>query len=103
MSSSPSQFSGPIVVVVKMKTKPDTANRIAEALAEIHKFANSDAEPGCLSYRLGRSGDDFLVFHKYINQDAIKQHTETEVHKNFVKVATEVIIEDSVHYYEEFV
>ncbi|KLO20584.1 hypothetical protein SCHPADRAFT_934415 [Schizopora paradoxa] len=101
MSSSPSNFSGPVLIDVKMKTKPDTGDRLAEALAAIHKFANSDAEPGCLSYRIGRSGDDFLVFHKYINKDAIKEHTETEVHKNFVKVATEIVIEDSAHYYEE--
>ncbi len=71
-----------------MKTKPGTANRIAEALAEIHKFANSDAEPGCLSYRLGRSGDDFLVFHKCVSALECLSHDymhltplQSQVHK----------------------
>jgi len=84
-----------------MKTKTGTGDRIAEACATIRRSANSDAEPGCLSYRVVRSADDFLLFHKYANQEAIKQHAEAEAFKDFVKVATEIVIEDSVHYYEE--
>lgn len=53
-------------MIGQMKTKPGAGDLLADALGAIHKFANSDAEPGCLWYHVGRSGDDFLVFHKFV-------------------------------------
>ena len=45
-----------------MTAKEGRADEFQAALAAVRDSANSDAEPGTLTFRVSRSGNDFMVF-----------------------------------------
>jgi len=101
MSADASIFTGPIVLNATLKGKPGKGDEIAKLLTAIHGNANSNAEPGCSTFRTARHGDNFVVFEKYDDQKAIQHHFES-VH--FKALVTADVLEGAptLFYYEEF-
>ncbi|KAG8699657.1 hypothetical protein FRC09_006474 [Ceratobasidium sp. 395] len=65
MSEVPDQFDGKVITNAHFVTQDGQAEAFENALKEIQKYALSDKEPGCLTYRVCRSGNLFLVFEEY--------------------------------------
>ncbi|KLO20582.1 hypothetical protein SCHPADRAFT_934413 [Schizopora paradoxa] len=102
MSSSPAGFTKEIIVLVKIEAKPGSEERLVELVAALSKIANSDEEPGCLTFRVVRSGSSFVAFEKYKDADALKKHAESKAFLEFVAAAEELLVEKpTVTYYEE--
>lgn len=83
MSSTPSRFTKEIIVLVQVRdfdrclpyllnmcpqfqAKPGSEDRLLELSAAVNKAANSDEEPGCLTFRIVRSGSHFVTFEKSV-------------------------------------
>ncbi|CAE6451680.1 unnamed protein product [Rhizoctonia solani] len=63
-----------------------------------------DKEPGCLTYRVCRSGNEFFIFEQYADSDAIQTHFGLEGFKNLVNEVgkgTLVVGGPRISYYEE--
>lgn len=54
-------------VIPQLQAKPGFEDRLIELTAPLTKFANSDEEPGCLTFRIVRSGSHFVAFEKSVN------------------------------------
>ncbi|KLO20585.1 hypothetical protein SCHPADRAFT_897855 [Schizopora paradoxa] len=101
MSAEASVFSGPIILNAILKGKPGKGDEIAKLLSAIRANANSNAEPGCSTFRTARHGDNFVVFEKYDDQKAVQFHFESKYFKALV--AADVLDgPPSLLYYEEF-
>ncbi|KLO20583.1 hypothetical protein SCHPADRAFT_934414 [Schizopora paradoxa] len=102
MSLSPEGFTGEIVALAKLQAKPGCEEKLIEHCVAINKIANSDDEPGCLTYRVVQSGSHVVVFEKYKDQVALKQHLETQAFKDFATAAGDILVEKpAVTFYEE--
>lgn len=77
MSSSFEHFTGKIITHALFTAEEGHADELAKALKGIQEYALSDKEPGCLTYRVNRSGDQFFVFEEYVNAAAILEHRTT--------------------------
>ncbi|KEP54677.1 antibiotic biosynthesis monooxygenase [Rhizoctonia solani 123E] len=68
--------------------RPDTqegqAEKTESLLKAIQTYSTSDKEPGCLTYRVCRSGNEFFIFEQYADSDAIQTHFGLEGFKNLV-------------------
>ncbi|KAF8602307.1 hypothetical protein BDV93DRAFT_524091 [Ceratobasidium sp. AG-I] len=77
MSSTFEHFTGKVIISATFVAQDGQANAFADALKKVQEYALSDKEPGCLTYRVSRSGNDFLVFEEYTNAAAIPEHRST--------------------------
>ncbi|KAB5594500.1 Calcium-binding protein [Ceratobasidium theobromae] len=68
----------------KVTVQDGQADRAEALLKVIQKHSTSDDEPGCLTYRVCRSGNDFFIFEEYRDGAAIQAHFETEGFKALV-------------------
>jgi len=101
MSADFTNLSGPIILHAILKGKPGKGDKIAKLLTGIHGNANSNAEPGCSTFRTARHGDNFVVFEKYDDQKAVLHHFESDSFKALI--AADVLDgTPSLLYYEEF-
>ncbi|QRV80409.1 hypothetical protein RhiJN_08424 [Ceratobasidium sp. AG-Ba] len=62
MSATIEHIKGKFILNARFTAEEGYAEVIKNALKEIQNSALSDAEPGCLTYRVCRSGNDFMVF-----------------------------------------
>ncbi|KAB5594499.1 Antibiotic biosynthesis monooxygenase [Ceratobasidium theobromae] len=97
MSNSHEHFTGKIIVNASFAAaKEENVDILMKGLKEIQKHALSDKEPGCLTYRTCRSGNNFLVF---------EEHRKTApVHALMERNKSEQLMEKapSLLYFEEF-
>ncbi|KAF8753890.1 Antibiotic biosynthesis monooxygenase [Rhizoctonia solani] len=87
-----------------VKAQEDQGDNIAAILKAIQDYSTSEREPGCLTYRICRSGDDFFTFEEYANAAAVQEHFEIEGFKNLLKgvgTGTLTVGEPKITYYEE--
>ncbi|KAG8702113.1 hypothetical protein FRC08_003691, partial [Ceratobasidium sp. 394] len=77
MSSSFDHFKGRIILHVMITVQEGQADKAQNLLKGIQEHALSDKEPGCFTYRIVRSGNEFIVFEEYENAAAIKLHNES--------------------------
>lgn len=84
MASTYDNIKGKIILHGQVTTQEGQADRAASLLKTIQEFSLSDKEPGCLTYRVCRSGNEFFIFEEYVNAAAIQAHFETDGFKNLV-------------------
>ncbi|KAG8931926.1 hypothetical protein FRC02_001948 [Tulasnella sp. 418] len=102
MSATPSPFEGEIIVHVRITVKPGKGDEMAALFDLVRQSANSDAEPGTLEFRVARYGDEFLLFEKYVNKEAIAQHSTTEAFATLQKFSPDLRDgEPTVLFFEE--
>ncbi|CAE6428474.1 unnamed protein product [Rhizoctonia solani] len=80
------------------------ADRAASLLKSIQAYSTSDKEPGCLTYRVCRSGNEFFIFEEYADGAAINAHFDTDGFKNLVNEVGKgdlVVGGPRITYYEE--
>ncbi|KZV96946.1 hypothetical protein EXIGLDRAFT_396612 [Exidia glandulosa HHB12029] len=69
----------------QVEAKPDKVAELEKALLAIKASADSDAEPGCYTYRVNKFGTKFVVYEEYENQAAIQLHGGTDAYKAATK------------------
>ncbi|KZV96947.1 hypothetical protein EXIGLDRAFT_732020 [Exidia glandulosa HHB12029] len=89
MSATPEGFSGRIILVAELEAKPDKVAEVEDALSKIKASADSDAEPGCYTFRASKFGTKFVVYEEYENAAAIQAHSNTDAFKGASKVLAE--------------
>jgi len=103
MSQDSSVFSGEIVLHAVLKGKPGKGDEIAALLSAIRAHSTSPNEPGCSTYRTCRFGDTYMVFEKYKNNDAVKEHLAMELFQALAVKIPDILLEPpSISFYEEF-
>ncbi|KAG8699655.1 hypothetical protein FRC09_006472 [Ceratobasidium sp. 395] len=104
MSTDFKDFKGKIILHGCLTAHEGHGDKIQALLKNIQAEAITDKEPGCLTYRVNRSGNEFLVFEEYQDVAAITAHFDKA---GFKKLVEEVKKGDSVAkgpeitYYEE--
>ncbi|KAF8602311.1 hypothetical protein BDV93DRAFT_607533 [Ceratobasidium sp. AG-I] len=104
MASSMDHIKGKIILRAQLVAQDRQAEKLQSLLVAIRDLAVSDKEPGCLTYRVSRSGNDFLVFEEYENGDAAKFHLDAQPFKNLlaeVQNGTLLAKEMEAGFYEE--
>ncbi|CAE6476041.1 unnamed protein product [Rhizoctonia solani] len=93
-------------LVVGLTAEDGQADELAKALKSVQEYAVSDKEPGCLTYRVSRSGNQFFVFEEYINAGAIGEHRTTPPYVALGELAKSKTLvapgSRKVSFYEEF-
>ncbi|EJD04186.1 uncharacterized protein FOMMEDRAFT_146208 [Fomitiporia mediterranea MF3/22] len=103
MSSTPDVFPGKVILVAHLHSQPGKGDDLQRYLTAIHKFANSDREPGCLTFRTARSGDTFVVFEEYTDKNAVSKHFESDQFKALAGAIPEIALgPPTLTYFEEF-
>ncbi|KAL5495487.1 hypothetical protein ACEPAI_950 [Sanghuangporus weigelae] len=103
MASTPDAFPNKVILVAHLSAKPGKGDDLQRYLKAIHKFSNSDGEPGCLTFRTSRYGDKFVVFEEYADKAAIAKHFEGEQFKALIAAVPEITEGGpTLAYYEEF-
>jgi len=102
MSTTPAVFEGEIRCVASLTALPGKADEVISMLKACEVSANSNAEPGTLSYEIIRYKDEICIVEKYANAAAIKAHTETPSFQAIIAKGAELVVEDSyvVKFYE---
>ncbi|CEL56148.1 hypothetical protein RSOLAG1IB_07601 [Rhizoctonia solani AG-1 IB] len=77
MAESFEHFTGKVITHALFTVEEGHADEVAKALKSVQEYAQSDKEPGCLTYRVNRSGNHFFMFEEYTNAAAIKEHRTT--------------------------
>ncbi|WFD34892.1 hypothetical protein MCUN1_001736 [Malassezia cuniculi] len=93
MSAPPAQ--GPFILVATIIAKDKAqADSVSEKLKTIAKLANSDTEPGTLTYRVTRSADEegltFIIFEEYESNDAFEAHKSSAEFQSLLPIAAEL-------------
>lgn len=73
------------VLAVTWVAKPGEEEMVADVLRKMVPL--TQAEPGCVHYYAHRSADDarrFFLFEEYVDEEAMKAHTESEHFKRYV-------------------
>ncbi|TNY20456.1 hypothetical protein DMC30DRAFT_251519 [Rhodotorula diobovata] len=84
MASRPAS-SGKVIVFATVTAKPGKADELEKLLQPAIANANSSAEPGTLTYRCARHGEEFRLFEEYESASAIKHHQTQEAYKKLGK------------------
>ncbi|KAH8107424.1 hypothetical protein DFH11DRAFT_1189024 [Phellopilus nigrolimitatus] len=84
MSTDYEDITGEIIATAQFKAKPGKADELAQWLANMKAHADSDAEPGSLSYAVVRHGDAFAVWEKYTGAAAVKDHLASTILREFI-------------------
>ncbi|KAG9088271.1 hypothetical protein FS749_002278 [Ceratobasidium sp. UAMH 11750] len=87
MSETFEQFTDKVIINAQFVAQDGQAEIFENALKEVQKYALSDKEPGCLTYRVCRSGNQFLVFEEYKNSAAIHEHRSTPPYQSLTSQA----------------
>ncbi|CAE6387084.1 hypothetical protein BN14_06778 [Rhizoctonia solani AG-1 IB] len=69
---------------ILLTSQEGQGDKLASLLKAIQEYSNSDKERGCLTYRVCRTENEFLVFEEYADAAAIQAHFETEGFKDLV-------------------
>ncbi|KDN49121.1 hypothetical protein RSAG8_02474, partial [Rhizoctonia solani AG-8 WAC10335] len=77
MADSFEHFTGKVITHALFTAEDGHADEIAKALKSVQEYALSDKEPGCLTYRVNRSGGQFFMFEEYVSASAITEHRTT--------------------------
>jgi len=105
MSENFEHFTSKVITNAQFIAQDGQAERLENALKEAQKYALSDKEPGCLTYRICRSGNQFLIFEEYKNPAAIHEHRSTPPYQSLMSLAQggTLIVSGSrkVTFYEE--
>jgi len=73
------------VLAVTWVARPGEEERVAEALRKM--VPPTQAEPGCIHYRVHRSPDDprrFFLFEEYADESGLRAHMDSEHFKRHV-------------------
>ncbi|KDQ18386.1 hypothetical protein BOTBODRAFT_28796 [Botryobasidium botryosum FD-172 SS1] len=101
MSDSFDHFKGEIILQATMKAKEGKVDHILNGLRKIKQHSDSSEEPGCLSFRICRSGNSILIFEKYVDQNAVIQHFNSKPFGEFDADARPFLEDFKLTYYEE--
>ncbi|KAF5350333.1 hypothetical protein D9758_012798 [Tetrapyrgos nigripes] len=100
--------TGKLVIVATLKIKPGKESRFEELVSKMREEANSDKEPGTLSYRTNRVLDKegkptgaYIVFEEYKGKDGLTAHMAKPATQAFLAEG-EIIAGAEVAYAEEF-
>ncbi|KAJ1302768.1 hypothetical protein OPQ81_003077 [Rhizoctonia solani] len=77
------RFKGRIILTASLTAKEGQGDRTEMLLKAIQEYALSDKEPGCFTYRVCRTDNEFFIFEEYENQTAIHAHLGADVFKAF--------------------
>lgn len=78
MSAATSTTGGKVVFVAELEAKPERLEEFKERIYAVLAHANSDKEPGTVTYRVLQSETKFLVFEEYADLEANHFHLKTE-------------------------
>ncbi|KAG8739887.1 hypothetical protein FRC10_005021 [Ceratobasidium sp. 414] len=87
-----------------MSEEPYLADKAQALLKTIQEDVVAGKEPGCLTFRISRYGNEFLLFEEYENAAALKTHNELPKFKAFAAAAQSGILlvgGPKVAFYEE--
>ncbi|KZV96942.1 hypothetical protein EXIGLDRAFT_732016 [Exidia glandulosa HHB12029] len=102
MSATTEGFTGRIILVAELEAKPDKVSELEKVLLAIKASADSDAEPGCLTYRVSKFGTKFVIFEEYENQAAVQLHMGADTFKALVNAIPDTAVGGpKLQYYEE--
>ncbi|KAF8602312.1 hypothetical protein BDV93DRAFT_509314 [Ceratobasidium sp. AG-I] len=104
MSTTFDHIPGKIILHGQVVAQEGKADKVQTLLTNIRDYSTSDKEPGCLTYRVNRSGNEFFIFEEYENADAIKAHFSGPGFQALigeVQTGTLVAGEPKITYYEE--
>jgi len=82
MSTTYAHIKGEIVITAQLIGKPGSGDELVKWIDKLKEHATAH-EPGTLEYTFGRAGDTLVVWERYANVDALKEHTSSEVMKAF--------------------
>ena len=85
------------IIIAQLRVKENSIAQFLELAAIMVK--NSTAEKGCLVYRLFTEvamPTEFFVYEKYINQDAIVAHRDSEHYKTFLTAVVPLLSDKPV-------
>jgi quinol monooxygenase YgiN len=86
-----------IVFMATVRTRPETADSVAEALQQL--AGETRTEPGCLAYAVHRSVDDptlFVTVEEWRSQEDIQRHFEMPYVKELVAQAPALLVAEPV-------
>ena len=104
MADTYDHIKGKIILHAQLTAQEGQADKLASMLKAIQAVSVTDKEPGCLAYRVTRSGNEFFIFEEYQNAAAIQEHFGGEGFKNLVnevKGGSLVVGGPRITYYEE--
>lgn len=102
MAETLQNITGRIILVAHLEAKPDKIADVETALLAIKANADSDAEPGCFTYRVSKFGHQFVVFEEYENAEAVKTHVASEPYRTFGNVRDDKLaFPTKIRFYEE--
>ncbi|KAG9049993.1 hypothetical protein FS837_008173 [Tulasnella sp. UAMH 9824] len=97
----PSNITGPFMIVARVTPKPGKTAEVIDRIAKIKANANSQSEPDCLEWRIGKEfgGDTITTIEKYSSVDAFVHHTMQPAFQQFV--AADLVETKSVEFLQE--
>ncbi|EPS92994.1 hypothetical protein FOMPIDRAFT_92001 [Fomitopsis schrenkii] len=82
MSTTFAHIKGELVITAQLVGKPGTGDELVKWADKLKEHATVN-EPGTLEYTFGRAEDTLVVWERYANADALKQHMSSDIMKAF--------------------
>ncbi|QRW09210.1 hypothetical protein RhiLY_08209 [Ceratobasidium sp. AG-Ba] len=104
MSTDFKHLSGKIIIHAIVIAQEGQAEKLQSFLKKIQAESTSDKEPGCLVYRINRSGNEFFIFEEYENPAAIEWHFKSAGFQSLVEEVGKgdlVVGAPNITYYQE--
>ncbi|KAG8699654.1 hypothetical protein FRC09_006471 [Ceratobasidium sp. 395] len=104
MSSTFDHFKGKVILHAQFTAQEGQASRVQAILKDIQEDVLAGKEPGCLTFRFARDGNEFLAFEEYENAAAVKIHNDGPKFQIFaaaVHSGTLLVGGPKVAFYEE--
>ncbi|KAG8702110.1 hypothetical protein FRC08_003688 [Ceratobasidium sp. 394] len=104
MSSTFDHFKGKVILHAQFTTQDGQTDKVQGLLEVIQDDILAGNEPGCLTFRIFRDGNEFLMFEEYENVAAVKAHNDTAKFQAFaseVQSGTLLVRGPKVAFYEE--
>ncbi|QRV94908.1 hypothetical protein RhiJN_22926 [Ceratobasidium sp. AG-Ba] len=104
MATSFEDFKGKVILHAQATAQEGQVERFQVLGRAIQEYIAAGNEPGCLTFRISRSGNHFLFFEEYANAEAVKVHYESAPFQAFfaeVKAGTLTVGPPTTAFYEE--
>ncbi|KAG9105178.1 hypothetical protein FRC07_009535, partial [Ceratobasidium sp. 392] len=83
MSATFDHFPGKVILHAQFTAQEGQADKVQDFIKAIQADISAGKEPGALTYRLARNGNDFLTFEEYESPAAVKAHSEVPKYQAF--------------------
>ncbi|CUA74513.1 hypothetical protein RSOLAG22IIIB_11273 [Rhizoctonia solani] len=74
-------FNEKIIILAQFMAQDSQADNLASIFKQMRDHSVSAADPGCLTHRLSRNGNDFVVFEEFKDAASVAAHNEDPKHK----------------------